>query len=449
LRFKSIKTKLLVWFGAITILVLISFNFAIYQFLEENTKLRIQNKLYTKAAFINRSILAQIPINKLVEDEELKNVDIAIIKDDKIIFQKGKTNFKQFVPLIIKNKESFFVFKQGINLNGLYILRIKNPFKGAILFYEHKIDEKIDNDLKDIKEVLFVLEPMLLFILIFMASKIIDKVLGHINKITNAANKIYVNDLTQKIPKPKYKDEIEDLADAFNRMIKRLKEGVDTLEQFNSDVSHELKTPLTVIKGEIEIALNKPRDEEYYKNSLQVIESETQQIQTIVDNLLLLTKYNKDNITQTFKECSLDSLILQIIDKYQGALKNKQIKIQILKFEPSLFYGNETLLHTMFSNLLDNAIKYSPQNKTIFISLFTNKSTNKIQFTIQDQGIGINKELLPKITNRFYRVDSSRNKKIKGFGLGLAIVKNSVDLHNGKIKISSKENTGTKIKIIL
>ena len=424
------------------------FNFAIYQFLEENTKLSIQNKLYTKAAFINRSILAQIPINKLVEDKELKNVDIAIIKDEKIIFQKGKTNFKQFISFTKKN-ESFFVFKQGINLNGLYILRMNNPFKGAILFYEHKIDDKIDNDLKDIKEILFVLEPILLFILIFMASKIIDKVLNHINRITNTANKIYVNDLTSEIPKPKYKDEIEDLVDAFNRMITRLKTGVDTLEQFNSDVSHELKTPLTVIKGEIEIALNKPRDEEYYKKSLQVIEAETGQIQTIVDNLLLLTKYNKDNIAQTFKECSLDSLILQIVDKYQVALKNKNIKIQILKFEPCEFNGNETLLHTMFSNLLDNAIKYSDLNTTIFISLFKNQKTQKIQFTIQDQGIGINKELLPKITNRFYRVDSSRNKKIKGFGLGLSIVQNSVDLHNGRIKISSKENAGTKVRIVL
>ena len=448
MRFKSIKTKLLVWFGAITVIVLIVFNFAIYQFFEENTKLSIQNKLYTKAAFINRSILAQIPINKLVEDKELKNVDIAIIRDDKIIFQKGKTNFQQFIPFTTK-KESFFVFKQGINLNGLYILRINNPFKGAILFYEHQIDEKINNDLKDIKEILFVLEPILLFILIFMASKIIDKVLSYIHRITNTANKIYVNDLTSEIPKPKYKDEIEDLVDAFNRMIKRLKEGVDTLEQFNSDVSHELKTPLTVIKGEIEIALNKPRDEEYYKNSLKVIEEEAQQIQTIVDNLLLLTKYNKDNIAQTFKECSLDSLILQIIDKYKSTLKNKNIKVQILKFEPCTLNGNETLLQTMFSNLLDNSIKYSTENTTIFISVFRNRNTQKIQFTIQDQGVGISKELLPKITNRFYRVDSSRNKKTKGFGLGLSIVQNSVDLHNGTIKIISKENVGTKIKILL
>lgn len=422
------------------------FNFAVYQFLEENTKLSIQNKLYTQAAFINRSILSQTPINKLVEDKELQNVDIAIIKDDKVIFQKGKTDFRQFISFIKKN-ESFFVFRQGVDLNGLYILRINNPFKGAILFYEHKIDEKIDNDLKDIKEILFVLEPILLFVLIFMASKIIDKVLGHIHKITNAANKIYVNDLTQEIPKPKYTDEIQDLAEAFNRMIKRLKEGVDILEQFNSDVSHELKTPLTVIRGEIEITLNKPRDEQYYQKSLKVIESEIGHIQTIVDNLLLLTKYNKDNIIQTFKECSLDSIILQLINKYQIQMKSKNIKTQILKFEPCLYNGNETLLNTMFSNLIDNAIKYSSENTTIFISMF--KKNDKIIFTIQDQGIGIKKELLPKLTNRFYRVDSSRNKKIKGFGLGLSIVKNSVDLHNGNIEIGSKENIGTKVTITL
>lgn len=445
-KFKSIKTKLLVWFGVFTIIVLILFNITIYKFLEENTKLSIQNKLYNKATFINKSLLLGIPINELLKDKELANVDVAIVKDEKIIFHKGETNLSQFIPLSKKN-ESFFVFRQGVSLNGLYILNMSNPFKGAILFYEHKIDEKIDNDLKDIKQILFVLEPILLFILIFMASKVIDKVLKSIKKITDTANDIYVSDLTKEIPKAKYSDEIQDLVNAFNKMLKRLKTGVDTLEQFNSDVSHELKTPLTVIRGEIEITLNKPRKSEYYQNSLKVIENETEQIQLIVDNLLLLTKYNHENIKQTFEMIDIDNCIIVTLDKFTKQLKEKNIKVDIKKLQPLQREGNLTLLMSIFSNLIDNAIKYSNPNTQITISL--SKEEDKINFTIQDQGVGIKSELLDKVTNRFYRADQSRNKKIKGFGLGLSIVKNSIDLHGGSFEIYSEKDKGTMVTVLL
>jgi signal transduction histidine kinase len=229
-------------------------------------------------------------------------------------------------------------------------------------------------------------------------------------------------------------------------MIKRLKREVEHLEQFNSDVSHELKTPLTVIKGEIEITLNKIRDEKYYINSLKTIEHESQQIQEIVDNLLMLTKYTKENIKQTFQETSLDSILLETIDKYNMQLKQKNIKLDLEKFESIIKDVNPLLITTIFSNLIDNAIKYSLPNTHIKISLYKDE---KIHFTIKDEGIGIEKKQLLKVMDRFYRVDESRNKKIKGFGLGLSIVKNSAKLHNATIKIDSKKGIGTEIEVIL
>jgi len=444
-RFRSIKTKVLFWFGGFTIIILILFNVAFYHFLEQNTKLSIQNTLYHKAVFINNNILSNVPIKKLLEDKELESFDIAIIKEDKIIYKKGDTYFRPLVKYI-DEKKSFFVFSRKNKLDGLYVFRIYKPYKGAILFYEKNLDDKIDSKLQEVKEILFVLEPILLFVLIFMASKVTDKILKSINKITTTANQIYVTDFSKEIPPPKYNDEIKELVDSFNQMINRLKGGVQLLEQFNSDVSHELKTPLTAIKGEIEITLNKPRQSEYYINSLKVIENEACQIQKIVDNLLLLTKYTKENIKQTFQSISLDSLLLNIIDKFNNQLKEKNIKLHIEKFESINIDANSTLMASIFSNLIDNAIKYSNENTNIHISLF---QKNKIHFIIKDEGIGISKEHLDRVQDRFYRVDESRNKKIKGFGLGLSIVKNSVELHDGEIRIYSKENMGTKIVVLL
>jgi len=445
LRFKSLKTKVLFWFGTATALILILFNIAIYHFLEQNTKLSIQNKLYNKAVFINDSIKAKKSIKELLENEKLKSFDVAIIKNDKIIFKKGNINFEPLLPFL-KAKRSFFVFSQDDVLNGLYIFRITEPFPGAIFFLEQNINSEIDKDTKKIKEILLVLEPILFFLLLFLASKLTDKILKSIKKITQTANTIYVTDLSQEIPQPKYDDEIKDLVDSFNKMIQRLKSGVELLEQFNSDVSHELKTPLTVIKGEIEITLNKAREPKYYMQSLKTIQSESQQIQIIVDNLLMLTKYTQENIETTFTSCSLDSILLDTVNKYNKQLKEKNIKLHMKRFESVTMRANQLLLGTIFSNLIDNAIKYTPQDKNIFVSLYLKQGES--HFIIQDEGIGIAKDQLEKVMNRFYRVDESRNKRIKGFGLGLSIVKNSVQLHNGRINMNSKIGKGTKIEII-
>ena len=196
MKFKSLKAQVLVWFGGVTIVILLTFNVAFYYFLEENEKLNIQNTFYDKAVFINDNLVANTPIKELLKNKKLESFDIAIVKEKKIIYKKGNVNFEQLIPYI-GSKKSFFVFKQKQNLNGLYIFRIYNPYKGAILFHEKNIDTTINDKLQDIKNILFTLEPILLLLLIFVASKLIDKLLRPIANITKTANKISVTDLSQ------------------------------------------------------------------------------------------------------------------------------------------------------------------------------------------------------------------------------------------------------------
>ena len=165
-KFRSIKTKVLFYFGGITILILISFNFALYHFLEENTKLSIQNNLYHKAVNINNQILSNNTEKQFLNSKDLVSFDIAIVKEGKIINQKGKTHFNSLIKFI-DDKKSFFIFNRQNRLDGLYILRIKDPFMGAILFYEKDVSSKIVNKLKEIKDILLVLEPILFFFFFF------------------------------------------------------------------------------------------------------------------------------------------------------------------------------------------------------------------------------------------------------------------------------------------
>jgi signal transduction histidine kinase len=227
-------------------------------------------------------------------------------------------------------------------------------------------------------------------------------------------------------------------------MMGRLEEGVAKIKRFNSDVSHELKTPLTVINGQIELSFKKERDKEYYKNSLENIKLESKKIENLVDELLLLSKYSKDNLKDNFVNCDFNAILLEVLEKYLPIAEEKNIILEIEKFEKTTKKANFALISVIFSNLIDNAIKYTPKYKNIYISLYQD---DKIHFIIKDEGIGIPKDKLSLVTDRFYRVDESRNKKIKGFGLGLSIVKNSVELHGGTLFIDSTKGAGTTLHV--
>jgi len=317
----------------------------------------------------------------------------------------------------------------------------------SFIFYyilEHQINQNIHNIAENVEDTLWILAPVLLLVMIYLASKTIDKILIPIKKITKTANSITVSDLSKSMDRPKESDEIRALVDSFNQMIKRLKDGVDKIERFNNDVSHELKTPLTVIKGEVEITLGRLREPDEYIKSMIIIDEEAEQIKKIVDNLLLLTKYTKNNIQNSYEDCSVDATLLNVLEKYNKACKDKNISLHVDRLEGITIKANQVLLETIFSNLIDNAIKYSHRNKNIYISLY---KESKIHFCIKDEGIGIPEDKLPFITDRFYRVDESRNKKIKGFGLGLSIIKNSVELHSGVLRVDSKVGVGSSFYV--
>lgn len=430
MKSNSLKIKLLLWFGGITAFILLLFSISFYYFLSNSINDNIKIQLQHQAIDIENSFETQ------------KNITatFAIIEHNKVTYKTADFDL-QNLDFYLQNSHSFFILsdeESSENINALYIYKGK---KNSIVVYKKNIDNKVE----DLTSTLLILNPILLLLLIFMASKMIDKILDPIHNVIKTAKEISVNNFSTTIPRPKEDDEIRELIDSFNAMIERLKDGVDALDRFNSDVSHELKTPLTVILGEIEVTLRKQRESHEYEKSMRTIHYETLQIQKIVENLLLLTRYTKENIADSFELCSLNEILLHVSEKYSKQLGAKNITLMIDKIEKISMMANISLITLIYSNLLDNAIKYSETNTKIHLSLYKNEA---IHFIIEDEGIGIAKEQLSKITERFYRVDESRNKKIEGFGLGLFIVKQSVELHNGAMHINSTLDKGTKVEIL-
>jgi len=427
LQFKSLKTRVLLWFGMVSFLVLTLFVFSFNYFLNNSINNNLKNRL-------------QFIAHKYNDHIEEKNIGVAIIKSGKIVRKNSAFTLKKYKKYL-KQKKNFFIIRSKNSDDYIDALYLEKQANKTIMIVKKNIDNKIE----DFQDTFLWLIPILLFVFIFLASKMIDKIVLPINKLREATKDITVTQFTQEIELPKEDDEIRDLVLSFNAMIKRIKDGVEQLDRFNSDVSHELKTPLTVIQGEVEIALRKSREPQEYEKALKIIQKQSWQITSIVNQLLLLTKYSKENIQESFQNCAVDSMLLATIDRFQTQLSEKNLKLNIKKIEPINFKANPVLMESIFTNLIENAIKYTPKDKTITLSLFQN---TKIHFTIEDEGVGIEKEHLQKITERFYRADSARNKKIEGFGLGLSIVQNSVFMHNGTLQIKSKKGSGTVVDVV-
>ena len=422
MKFDSLRFKLLFWFGTILLILLLIFSVLFYKILNSNINYKLKENLLNIALNIKNNP----DIIKIYPDYEIE-----IYKNNKLILKRGKTNLKRL------STKTFQVFEDGEYINALYVLNIPQKNEKIIIYKKHILDK-----IEDISEIMITLDVILFIGLLILANLLINKLLFQIKAITKAAKHISVNNFSSKIPLPKNNDELKELTFEFNNMIDRLQDEIMRIEEFNSNVSHELRTPLTILKGEISLALRKERDVNYYKNTLSKALEEIKKIENIINSLLLLVEFSKINIQKSFKKVNLDEILLETIEHYSLLAKEKNIKIHIKNLEPIEYVTNEKMIFIIFSNLIDNAIKYTPYNKNIYISLFKNKN---IHFIIEDEGVGIEKEKLSKITNRFYRIEKSQ----KGFGLGLSIVENIINLLNAKIKIDSIKSKGTKVDIVL
>lgn len=229
------------------------------------------------------------------------------------------------------------------------------------------------------------------------------------------------------------------------RTLHPIKEMVDAQQRFTADASHELKTPLTAMRAEIEVALRDKgmslsEAKTLFKSNLE----EINRLESLSSALLRLSKY-KEEIELEFYEVDLTDIIIEAYEKVESLAKAKSISFKN-KFESIKTLGDRASLVELFVILLDNAIKYSPAKSAISISVLEQNS--KPTVIIKDQGIGIGEKDLPFIFDRFYRADTSRSKNnIQGYGLGLSIAKSIIDLHNAKISVKSSQNKGSAFEV--
>jgi heavy metal sensor kinase len=289
--------------------------------------------------------------------------------------------------------------------------------------------------------------PLLLFIISALGYALMKKAFSPVHKIVTLTKSITAQDLSHRIEHVHSNDEIGELADTLNDMISRLELSFKQIRQFSGDVSHELKTPLTALKGEIEVALGKSRNEEEYKNILKSLLEEAGKLEKIIGDLLFLSKMDARSVQLSFAMISLDDIFIETFEEIQSFAREKKVSLSLKKVEETKIKGEEGLLRRMLTNLILNAIQFTPPGGDVQLSVTKNSDT--AIFAISDTGIGIPNEAMPHIFDRFYRVDPSRSHVTGGSGLGLAIVQKIVEIHGGNITVQSTIGHGTTFQVSL
>jgi signal transduction histidine kinase len=293
----------------------------------------------------------------------------------------------------------------------------------------------------NLRNILLISIPLILIVLYLIARFFAGRSIQPVRTIIETSSQITKDNLKTRIPLPQNKDELFVLSENINNLLNRIENAVDREKQFTSDASHELRTPLAVIKGTMEVLIRKPRNQQEYEEKIQFCISEVDRLNHMVDQLLLLARFEnqKQNVKQ--ESIYLNALILDNLTRFSDKTESKKLKI-IADFTDDYYIQSDNyLVSIIFSNLISNAIKYSHDNGEIVLQL--EKTPTEMIFTISDNGIGISEQDLNKIFNSFYRSDVSNHPEIKGTGIGLSIVKRLCDLLKIEIKVKSKLNEGT------
>lgn len=292
--------------------------------------------------------------------------------------------------------------------------------------------------------ILAVAYPLILLILFVIARFIAGRSIKPINSIINTSNVITKDNLKTRIKLPQNKDELYVVSLTINQLLDRIENAVEREKQFTSYASHELRTPISIIKGTLEVLIRKPRNQDEYQEKINYCINEVNRINSIIDQLLLLARFENQKKSLHISNFLLDSVVTDILVRFQSKIETKHITINTsypINFE---IKSDIHLFSIVINNLISNALKYSKTNGSVFIEIEDFKENTLLK--IRDTGIGIEKSEVNKIFDSFYRSNSLiEQNDIKGSGLGLAIVNRLCDILSIEISVESELNCGTSI----
>ena len=294
---------------------------------------------------------------------------------------------------------------------------------------------------------LFMFAPLLFLVAAIGGNWLSRRALAPVDAIVQTAHQIGGVNLDRRLPRLETGDELQRLSDTLNEMLDRIEKAFLRVTQFTADASHELRTPISLIRTEAELALRRSRGEAEYKESLRAILLEAERTTSIVEQLLALARADSDRQTLRMETVDLSELIREAHESWRQVAEIRGLQFSAGIEENILVIGDLTALRKLADLLIDNALKYTPSPGDVQLSL--RQAGENAVVAVRDSGPGIAESEQVKIFERFYRVDKARSREQGGSGLGLAIAKWIVTQHRGTISIKSALGAGSTFSVEL
>ena len=295
-----------------------------------------------------------------------------------------------------------------------------------------------------LRNLLLGLTPVVIVIASIGGALLSGRALRPVTALTEAANSISIENLSERLPAADTGDELARLAATLNRMLSRLESAVTTLSQFVADASHEFRTPLAVIQTTVELALRRPRSAEEYRQSLSEAGEEAARMTHLVEDLLTLARTDTAAVDMPRSPVDVVGVLGDALSETRSLAELRHVVVVPPEDGPAAWItGNRPALHRLFLVLIDNALKYSKPGGKICVRVEHHDAT--VAVTVQDFGSGIAAEHLPHVFKRFYRGDPARTTA--GHGLGLALAQSIARAHGARILVSSTEGHSTEFRV--
>ncbi len=307
-------------------------------------------------------------------------------------------------------------------------------------------DDAVDT-LHEFKNYLWIFAPLLLLAAAGLGNWVSRKALAPVDELVRTAREVSGTSLGTRLPKLETGDELQRLSDTLNEMLDRIETAFSRITQFTADASHELRTPVSLIRTEAELALRRARGEEEYRESLRHILLEAERTTGLIEQLLSLARADSGREVVQMTHLDLRPMLQGIVEGWRQMAIMRGLQFSADVDTPAFVQGDETLLRRVIEILLDNAFKYTPPPGSVQLRL--EQSGENVVISVQDSGVGIAPEEQSRIFERFYRVDKARSRNQGGAGLGLAIARWVVTQHHGEIIVEGRPGEGATFRVQL
>ncbi len=464
MRPQTLRAQLTLWYGILLLVVLSLFGTVLYGLLARNLYRSVDQRLLALAEVVAESSVRNFlrpgfnDFSRLLEEffgVPTAGQFIQVLDPSGKVGSRSLNLEKRQLPV------SPEAFRRAVHGEPVFETVPDDPAPIRMLTYPVVVRSRVRNVVQvatSLGAAAEALRELLLILVAGLPALLVGALVGGwvfagrallpLDQVVEELRDLDADNLNARLPESRGTFEVQELARNFNALLGRLESAFRRVREFTADASHELRTPLTILRGEAEVALRKERSADEYRAVLASGLEEVQRMGRIVEDLLLLAKGDLGEITVEKTPLDLAPFLRELGEQARALAAADGLDLTLVGGPSAVVMADPLRLRQLFWNLLDNAVKYTPPGGKVFLSHGI-LSPEWVRVTVKDTGIGIPAEHLPRIFERFYRVDKHRSRAGGGSGLGLAIGKWVAEAHGGRIEVRSKPGEGTSFLVHL